>query len=82
MTTTVNDESKKVTWLRERSRVLVDTVELSVPIEDDELMLRIELFESLAMPGTTVHGYGDWSITVSNRHFHKLPEGPRASAER
>jgi len=37
-----------VTWLRERSRALVDTVELSVPFEDDELLLRIELFESLA----------------------------------
>jgi hypothetical protein len=37
-----------VTWLKERSRMLVDTVELSVPIENDELMLRIEIFESVA----------------------------------
>jgi hypothetical protein len=37
-----------VTWLRERSRVLVDTIELSVPFGDDELTLRIELFESVA----------------------------------
>lgn len=28
--------------------MLVDTTELSVPIEDDELTLRIELFESVA----------------------------------
>lgn len=37
-----------VTLLRERARILVDTVELSVHVENDELMLRIELFESVA----------------------------------
>ena len=36
------------TWLRQRSRVLVDTVELSLPLDDEELNLRIEIFESVA----------------------------------
>jgi hypothetical protein len=38
--------------LERRARVLVETLELSVPFdEDDELSLRIELFEALAPRG-------------------------------
>jgi hypothetical protein len=36
--------------LRELARVLVETIDLSVPLEDEGLSLRIELFESLAKP--------------------------------
>ena len=50
MTVIVDDEPKEVIRLKERLRVLVDTVELSVPLEDDELLLRIEIFESVAQP--------------------------------
>lgn len=48
MTEAAGDEPKSVTWLRERVRVLVDTSELSVPFDDEELTLRIEIFESVA----------------------------------
>jgi len=41
---------KPVLDLRNLARVLVDTVELEVNLEDDELLLRFELFESLAQP--------------------------------
>jgi hypothetical protein len=36
--------------LREQVRVLMDTVELSVSLEDEELTLRIEVYESLVRP--------------------------------
>jgi hypothetical protein len=48
VTANAGDDVKSVIGLKERTRVLVDTVELSVPLEDEELILRIELFESVA----------------------------------
>jgi hypothetical protein len=46
VTASVRGETQPVISIRERSRLLVETIELTVPLKDEELILRIELFES------------------------------------
>lgn len=48
MTASASGENQALTWLRERSRVLIETIELLVPFKEEELTLRIEIFESMA----------------------------------